>query len=168
MTAPLKRHIKAPVEHLVTVLSESAGFQSVVSAADATEALASIHVQYAEDSDGDTSAQSAKPYPRAIVSLTSLGSTKRGTWRVSGEYSILIERYPPDTDRDKSLGGMALSWLGDIETIYDDIKELVMDRSKLMADSLSLSVPPMMDIPEKDTRQRKRLWVAQMAIGVNT
>lgn len=140
----LTQHIKQPVVAVRTLLSLSAAFQSLTGSADATAALARIHYGYAEDKDGTSPAQAAKPYPRANVGLSDFRSRNGGTWKNAIQISCEIEAPTPEAEQQNSLGSQYLWWLGEIETIIDQVKAESATGEILVVKEIQLSVPPHM------------------------
>ena len=163
----LAQHLKEPVEHLRTILSESAKFQEITGAADAAAALVFTHAGYAEDKNGDTTAQAAKGYPRAIVAHEDFSSVGQGaTWKTTIKLTVRFQAYSLDADRDKSLSDQYLTWLETVGGIIDNVKAA--GRSKLMINRIDISIPPLIQDQEGNTNTQKRLWLAQVDIGVGT
>jgi hypothetical protein len=165
----LKLHMKEPLVKLRTLLSESAGFQSLTDSDDATEALTRIHYGYAEDGVYSTSQvdQTAKSLPRAIVAFEDLDSSKAttGSFESTILLSLLLESTTPTAQQSGELGERYVWWLGQCETIVDDLRELTAYQQRLLIETYSTSIPPQKRAREKNDAEE---WVAAFVMEVRT
>jgi len=163
----LTLHIKQPLIHLKTLLSESAAFQALVGAADATAALPFIHCGGAEDKDGKTTLQAAKTIPRAVIALQSFSSAKSGTWTTDIVLAVRLEATTDSTDADKSLSDRYLAFLGKLESIMDQIRELGSAGTRLNIVSVDIAIAPQQREPDKQGDDGE-VWGTQFDVGVRT
>ncbi len=163
----LTLHIQKPVEHAKTLLSESTALRTLFGAADATEASELIHYGYAEDKSGDTTEQAEKPLPRAIVALKDFSSEKSGTWSTLIAITCRIEAETPAEDESKSLGDRYFAWLGRLEGVIDDVRQLASDGTRLQIRRVELSIFPHLRDPETYEGDKER-WITQFTLGVET
>ncbi len=163
----LTLHIKQPLVHLKNLLSESAAFQTLVGAANETEALPFIHCGGAEDKDGKTTAQAAKPMPRAVIALQSFNSTKGGTWTTDIVLAVRLEAKTDVADAAKSLSDRYLDFLVKLESIIDQIRELGSDGTRLNIVSLDIAIAPQQREPDKQGDDGD-VWGTQFNVRVKT
>ena len=128
--------------------------------------FARIHYGYAESKDGTIPAQAAKPFPRAKVGLSDFSATKGGTWKNQIQLSCEIEAATPTAEQQNALGSQYLWWLGQIETIVDDLKEQSKTGEYLVVQSLQLSVPP--HLTDRVDSDNVPIWSMELVVGVAT
>ncbi len=163
----LTLHIKQPLIHLKNLLAESAAFQTLVGATDETEALGFVHYGGAEDKDGKTTAQAAKPLPRAVIALQDFSSAKSGTWTTDIVLAVRVEAKTDEGDVGKSHSDRYLAWLGKLESIVDQIRELGSDGTRLNIVSFEIAIPPQVIDSDRDG-DTGEAWGTQFNIGVQT
>lgn len=165
----LKLHMKEPLVKLRDLLSESDGFQSLTGSANEAAALTRIHYGYAEDGAYSTTQvpQTPQDLPRGIVAFEDLDSGKgtTGSYTATVLLSMLLETTTPSAQESLSLGERYFWWLGQCETIIDDLRDLTADQTRLLIQNYSTSVAPQRRAKKKGQPEE---WVAAFVMEVQT
>jgi hypothetical protein len=162
-------------EMLGVLLAYSATWQTLLGAADATEALAKVRSGQAEDA-GDN----AVTYPRAIIEEVERERTSKATRTFAGRGALLltIEAQPPD-DQVESVDTQRAWFKAMVDAIELEMRDTSSSRSTpagydvshFQIKTMSWSVEPFL-VPEveregqaiEDTTPAKPLWAVQFRV----
>jgi len=152
------------------LVAASATFQSVVNAADATEALAHVYItQASDDQDDEEPLRLRNPRPRAIV-RTSGFSVDYGVGELKEQFTLELSlEFPPSTE---ATGGTPGRNIADETTWFDNqwgaiVSEMVVlsGQSDYFAlTTLEVIDGPMMNNPDEDA-VNEYYWGVCFSIG---
>ncbi len=147
-------HIKAPVEKLAEMLSESTTMQTMFNVPDAATLLPLIGFGYAEDAEWSNAinpAQQPKTRPRCLIAVEGVNATKSSNTSFSTtiESSVFIEVEPLAADLTLSMSARYLSFLGRIEGVLDDLRNAAATVTRLNITDIRFAVAPQMANPSE-------------------
>lgn len=143
----LKLHIAKPLEHLRTMLSESETMQELMGVDSAAAVLPRVYYGYAEDApafEDATGAEAVKALPRCLIALEDTVSNKETTdsWSTRVIMSVLLQVETLSADAALIASGRYEAFLKRIEGVFDDLRELAADNTRLNLLSLRTDEPP--------------------------
>lgn len=161
----LKLHLVEPLKHLAAMLSECPSFQTLTGTTTPAEATKFIHFGYAEDEDGGTPEQAAKPFPRALVGLQAFARSKDtiGSFATEIGHSLYLEAEPLPAVRVLSHSDRYIWWLQICQQIIDELTELAADLTRLNIEDISDGIIPQMKSREEN-EDRAEHWQAAFVV----
>ena len=137
--------LSVPLDLLRTMLSESATFQTWVAAADATEALDSIHLVELEEGD--------VVRPLAVIDIgeewssTQFAAGVNGTFINSGQLLLFFEA---DVAEGATEGEAVIAFLDEVGGCIQDIQVLSGQGGYISIHSVEMAEPPMRAVDDEE------------------